>query len=282
VAPTVSALMGLPVDRRLTGSVIKGAFTSIPAPPKKDLFGSVAVRRIQADALSEKDASEYAQRLRSLGYLSGGEPEKLAPTGGSRPGLTEGGWNNLGVFYREKGTDLPAAEAAFQKALSLRPAYASPQFNLAVLYRMRGEDRKAVEWLFRSLEAGHADPEGTTLRWFAEYEEGGKVGPAKEVLERGTARYPSNEAMGRELGLLRLAKDCEGAAKAVERFEASTREPDTLNAIALFQTCLGHRDRALSVFQKSLAMKPDQPGVLQSVRLLEKASPQGQLPSGKE
>jgi tetratricopeptide (TPR) repeat protein len=146
-----------------------------------------------------------------------------------------------------------------------------------VLYRTRGEDRKAIDWLFRSLEAGHADPEGTALRWFAEYEESGKAGQAKVVLERATARYPSNEAMGRELGLLRFkGKDCEGAAKAVERFEAASQDPDTLNTIALFQTCLGHRDKALALFQKSLVLKPGQPGVLQSVSLLEKASPQGQ------
>jgi Flp pilus assembly protein TadD len=276
LAPTISALLDLPVDRRLEGRVIRSAFTGLPVPPRKDLFGTVTVRRIQAEALSDKDANEYAQRLRSLGYLSGGEPERVAPSGGDRPGLTEGGWNNLGVYFRERGTDLPAAEAAFQKALAMRPSYASPQFNLAVLYRTRGEDRKAVDWLFRSLEAGHADPEGTALRWFGEYQDDGKAGPARSVLERAVERYPSNEVMARELGLLRFkARDCAGAAATVDRFEATSREPDTLNAIGLFQTCLGNRDKALAVFQKSLALKPGQPGVIQSLNLLEKAPSTG-------
>ena len=47
---------------------------------------SVTVRRVAAEALSEKDASEYAKGLRALGYLSGGEPEKLTASGGDRPG----------------------------------------------------------------------------------------------------------------------------------------------------------------------------------------------------
>ncbi|HEY1433941.1 MAG TPA: alkaline phosphatase family protein, partial [Thermoanaerobaculia bacterium] len=128
LAPTVSAMLDLPVDRHLAGSVLKQTFALTGAPAKKDLFPGITVRRVEAAQLSEKQASEYAQRLKSLGYLSGSEPARLAPTGGDRPGLTEGGWNNLGLYFRENTHDLAAAESAFQKALALRPEYASPQF----------------------------------------------------------------------------------------------------------------------------------------------------------
>ena len=274
VAPTISALLGLPVDRAVRGAAIRNAFTDLAAPPRKDLFATTTVRRVQAEAMSDKDADEYAKNLRNLGYLSGSEPTKLAPTGGSRPGLTDGGWNNLGVYLRENSKDLKAAEAAFRKALELRPGYASPQFNLAVLCRSRGQDPEAIDWLFRSLAAGHADPEGTVLRWFGEYDDAGKTARAREVLERGTGAYPADERIGRELGLVRFeAKDCEGALVAVERFEPSTRDPDTLNALALFKTCLGRRDEALALFQKSLRIKPGQPGVQQSLNLLQQTQP---------
>jgi predicted AlkP superfamily phosphohydrolase/phosphomutase len=276
LVPTVSALLGLPVDRSLKGSVIRSAFTSLPAPPKKDIFGTLVVRRVQAEAISEKDADEYAQNLRNLGYLSGSEPTKLAPTGGARPGLTDGGWNNLGVFERE-ARNFPAAEAAFRKALELRPGYASPLYNMAVLYRTRGQDGPAVDWLFRSLAAGHADPEGTVLRWFGEYDEKSKKAQARDVLERGARAYPADERIGRELGLVRFqAKDCEGALQVVKAFEASSRDADTLNAIALFQTCLGQREAALANFEKSLRIKPGQPGVIQSLNLLQQSPPKGQ------
>jgi Flp pilus assembly protein TadD len=277
LAPTVSALMGLPVDGRETGTVLRAAFPDAATPARKDLAASVSVRRVAAEALSEKDASEYAKGLRALGYLSGGEPEKLAPSGASasasdRPGVTEGGWNNLGVYLRENTKDLKGAEAAFDKALQLRPNYPSPQFNLAVLYRQKGDDRKAVDWLYRSLSSGHADPEGTVVRWATEYRQKGKKAAAAEVLERGRTAFPASEAIARELGLSRFqAHDCEGAWNAVSAFEASTQVPDTLNALGLFQTCLGRRDAALALFHKSLAIRPDQPAVVQSIRLIENA-----------
>ena len=274
VAPTVSALLGLPVDRRENGSAVRAAFTTLATPPRKDLFPTVAVRRVQAEAMSDKDADEYAKNLRNLGYLSGSEPAKLAPTGGSKPGLTEGGWNNLGVYLRENSKDLAGAEAAFRKALELRPGYASPQFNLAVLYRVRGQDSEAIDWMFRSLGAGHADPEGTVLRWFGEYDDAKKPARAREVLERGAKAYPADERIGRELGLVRFqARDCEGAFQTVERFEATTTDADTLNALALFQTCLGRPEAARALFEKSLRIKPEQPGVRQSLNLLQQGPP---------
>jgi hypothetical protein len=59
----------------------------------------------------------------------------------------------------------------------------------------------------------------------------------------------------------------------VARFEASSQDPDTLNAIALFQTCLGRREEALALFEKSLRLKPGQAGVIQSLNLLQQAPP---------
>ncbi|HEY1435391.1 MAG TPA: alkaline phosphatase family protein, partial [Thermoanaerobaculia bacterium] len=45
VAPTVSALLGLPVDRRATGSVVRAAFPDLAGPARKDL-SAVPVRRL--------------------------------------------------------------------------------------------------------------------------------------------------------------------------------------------------------------------------------------------
>jgi tetratricopeptide (TPR) repeat protein len=274
LAPTVAALLDVPIDRRASGRVLSEAFVSVAGPPPEDLFGRVAVRRVQAENLSAKDVSEYARRLQSLGYLSGSEPEKLAPTGGQSPGLTEVGWNNLGVYLRDNTKDRAGAEAAFRKAIELAPKYATPRFNLAVLDRMRGDDRAAIDELFRSFEAGHAQPEATVLFWYVEYQDRGKAAIAQSLLERGARAYPGDEAIARELALQRYrARDCPGAWESVARFEPSTRAPDTLNALALIQTCLGHRTEAAALFRRSLAIRPDQPGAIESLRLLEKVSP---------
>jgi tetratricopeptide (TPR) repeat protein len=272
VAPTVLALLGLPPDRRMTGKPVTAAFDGVRPLPKKDIFGTVTVRRVAAESVTAEQASEYAKKLRALGYLTGGESQPVAPAGGDRPGMTEGAWNNLGVYLREQVHDLPAAEAALVKSLELRPDYSSPIFNLAVLYRMKGEDGKAVEWLLRSLDAGHAEPERTISDWVREYESKGKLPAARSLLEKAVQRFPDSEPFARELGLLRFKKwrDCPGAWEALSRFESKTADPDTLNALGLFQTCLGRRQEAIALFERSLKLKPDQPAVVQSLNIVRR------------
>jgi predicted AlkP superfamily phosphohydrolase/phosphomutase/tetratricopeptide (TPR) repeat protein len=278
VEPTVAALLGLPVDRRSEGSPIRAAFRDLKAPARKDLSAGIPVRRLAAEQMSEKEASEYAKKLMALGYLSGGEPGKLAPSGGDRPGMTEGAWNNLGLYLSRNGKpNATRAEEAYRKALALRPDYASPQFNLAVLYRDRGDESAALEWLFRSFAAGHADPQGTILLWASDYAQKSQPRPEREVLERGARQYPDSEPIGRQLAVARFrAKDCAGADAALARFEAATGNPDTLNVLALLRTCLGRPDEAVRLFQRSLSLKPDQPGAIRSLNLLQKGLPSGQ------
>lgn len=268
VAPTVLALLGLPPDRAMRGKVVR-AFRDVASQPALDLFASVPVRRLAAEEMSDKEANEYAKKLIALGYISGSDAAPLAPTGGERPGMTEGAWNNLGLYYRETAVDIGAAREAFEKALALRPNYHSPMFNLAVLHRARGEVRQAEDWLFQSLAAGHAEPEVTIARWVAEYRDGGKAAAARSLLERAATAYPANEAFARELALSRFkARDCAGAFAVLGRFETSTADPNTLNALGLLQTCLGRREEAVRLFERSLGIQPDQPGVAESLRVI--------------
>ena len=256
----------------MNGRPVSAAFSGVPSLPRKDVIGAVVVRRVAAQALSTAEATEYAKKLRALGYLTGGESQPVAPTGGDRPGMTEGGYNNLGVYLREETHDLRGAEAALKKSLELRPDYASPIFNLAILYRMRSEDPKAQEWLLRSLDAGHAEPERTIADWVAWYEEKGKLPAARALLEKGTSRYPDNEPFARELALLKFRewRDCPGALESLARFESKTSDTDTLNALALFQTCLGRTPEAIALFERSLSLNRNQPAVVQSLNVVRR------------
>ena len=76
--------------------------------------------------------------------------------------MTEGAWNNLGLYERDVVKDRGAARQAFEKSLALRPDYHSPMFNLAVLERDAEafRTRRKTGSSARS-QAGHADPEGT-------------------------------------------------------------------------------------------------------------------------
>ncbi|HKA37761.1 MAG TPA: alkaline phosphatase family protein [Thermoanaerobaculia bacterium] len=270
VAPTVLALLDLPPGKAMPGKPIAAAFTDLPETKKAADFSKLEVRRLPAQEISAQEASEYTKKLLALGYLSPSQAKPLAPTGGDRPGLTEGAWNNLGVYFRETAKNTSAARDAFEKSLALSPDYYSPMFNMAVLYREKGDAKSAEEWLFRSLAALKSDPEPAVAGWAREYEKGGKAAAAKSLLERAAREYPQSEGIARELAMLRYrAKDCGGAAAALSPFEAGTKEARTLNDLALFQTCLVHREEVIRLLERSLALDPNQPEVartLQNVR----------------
>ena len=275
-APTVLALLGLPADKKMTGRPIAAAFKDLKAPPRADSWSGVTVRRVPAQQMSEAEKSEYTKKLLALGYLSGSEAQPLAPTGGDKPGMTEGAWNNLGLYERETIGDLAAAKQAFEKALELRPGYHSPMFNLAILYRQQKDYARAREWLFKSFAAGHADPQGTLLGWINWYEEHGARGEIGPLLEAAVSASPDNEGYARMLGLSRFRrKDCPGAWQALGPFAEKTSDPTTLNTAALIQTCLGRRDDAILLLEKSLSLNPDQPGAIQSLKILREGPAAG-------
>ncbi len=273
-APTVLALLGLPADRTMPGRPISAAFRNLVAPARTDQFAHVTVRRVAAEEMSAAQASEYAKKLLALGYLSGSEARPLAPTGGAEPGMTEGAWNNLGLYERETSGNLRGAREAFEKALSLRPDYHSPMFNMAVLDRMQARDGEAADWLFRSLRAGHADPPGTIRQWITEYDRLKKPAAGLAIADRALKEYPASEDIVREAAFARFrAHDCAGALAAAGPLESTAKSPQTLNALALFDTCVGRRDDAARLFQRSLALDPNQPGVVQSLRIIQGAAP---------
>jgi tetratricopeptide (TPR) repeat protein len=268
VAPTVLALLDLPADRRMPGQPITAAFTDLPlkAQARTSELSNIVVRRVPTQEMSSEQANEYTKKLLALGYLSPSETKPLAPTGGDRPGLTEGAWNNLGVYFRETEKDFSAARQAFEKSLALSPGYYSPMFNLAVLYRARGDTKSAEDWLLRSLAALHGDPETAIIGWSHEYQKEGKAAAARSLLERAARTYPDNEAIARDLALLRYrSRDCPGAVSALSRFEAATKDSKTLNDLALFETCLVNREAVIRLLERSLALDPNQPEVARTL-----------------
>jgi predicted AlkP superfamily phosphohydrolase/phosphomutase len=266
VAPTVLALLDLPADRRMSGQPIAAAFADLPKRQTTDELAKVVVRRVVGGDIQPEQAAEYTKKLLALGYLSPAEARPVAPTGGDRPGLTEGAWNNLGVYLRDTANDLPAAKKAFEQSLALSPDYYSPMFNLAVVFRARGDTKAAEDWFFRSLSALRGDPDPAVVAWGREYENNGKAAAARSLIERAARTYPDNEGIARELAMLRYrSRDCPAARGTLSRFEVATRDPRTLNALALFETCLVHREAVVRLLERSLALDPNQPEVARTL-----------------
>ena len=268
IAPTVCALLDLPVDSKMSGRAQLAAFTGLAAPARRDLFASVDVRRLPASAPKAAEADEYARKLRALGYLSGSESKAVAvPSEGKWPGRTEGAWNNLGIIQRESG-HLDEAERSFKEALRIKPDYSSPMFNLAGLERTRGHSAEARSWLFRSLAAGHAEPEQTVLQWVSEAAGAKRRADAVALAEEGVSKYPESEPLAVALARLRFeARDCRGAVKALARFE-KTGGRDSLNLLGISEICLGERQQARAYLERSLAIDPKQPPIREALRLI--------------
>ena len=139
-------------------------------------------------------------------------------------------------------------------------------FNLAVLFRARGDTKSAEDWLLRSLAALHGDPETAVVGWSHEYQKEGKAAAARSLLERAARTYPDNEAIARDLALLRYrSRDCPGAVSVLSRFETATKDPKTLNDLALFETCLVNREAVIRLLERSLALDPNQPEVARTL-----------------
>jgi Flp pilus assembly protein TadD len=184
--------------------------------------------------------------------------------------MTEGAWNNLGVYLRDTRRAFPAAQTAFEESLALRPDYYSALFNMAVLERARGNDKAAEKWLFRSISALGGDPAPAVLEWARESEKNGNPRAARSVLEKARHTYPSNEEISRALGM-RLFRDrnCAEGLSQLSPFEDQTTNPSTLNVLALLQTCLENRPEVVRLLRRSLELQPNQPDVARSLRAAE-------------
>jgi predicted AlkP superfamily phosphohydrolase/phosphomutase/Tfp pilus assembly protein PilF len=269
IAPTLCALLGLPVDPQMKGGALTDFFEGVTPPKPEVLFASVAVRRLEPKPASAGERDAYAEKLKSLGYLTGSESKKLpSASEGPFPGRTEGAWNNLGLLQRDSG-DLAAAERSFREALRLNPNYGSPMFNLAILERRRGRWPEAVDWLFRSITAGRDEPEQTIVQWSDFAVQANQRSMAAKILAEGVSRYPASETIALALSRLRFeAKDCAGAASAVAPF-AATAKKETLNMLGLSAMCLGHGDQARGFFERSLAADPGQEPIRRAIRALQ-------------
>ena len=268
VAPTVLALLGLPADPKMPGRAIPPVVRDRPAP--SGTLVSAPVRRVASGAVTAEKADEYVSKLIALGYLSPSETRPLAPTGGDSPGMTEGAWNNLGVYLRDTRRDPRAARSAFEKSLALAPGYYSALFNMAVLERGRGDTKAALSWFFRSVAAAGGDPTPAVLGWARDFERGGDAAGARALLEKALHSYPANEEIARATALARFrGKDCREGIDGLSRFEATTTKPGTLNVLALLHTCLGNRAEVVRLLDRSLELDPNQPDVVRSLAAAE-------------
>jgi len=266
IAPTLLALLDLPVDTRMRGAVIP-ALPGLAFRERRDLLSRISVRTVAAQPLDPKAASEYARKLVALGYIAGTPEGTSVSATLSSAGLTKGAWNNLGVYLRFTAHDERGAQAAWEEALRLDPDYHSPLLNIARLQKERGNLAEASRFLLRAIAAGQPDAENIVERWAAEFQRG-RPQAALDLLRRAHKAYPASEAYARNYTLLlSRTNQCREAFEVVAPLEDSNRA-ENLNAAAVIEACLDRPDRVRDLLRRSLAINPNQPRVREAISAL--------------
>jgi predicted AlkP superfamily phosphohydrolase/phosphomutase/Flp pilus assembly protein TadD len=265
VAPTLLALMELPADREMRGSVVP-ILPGLSVERRPDVFAKIAVETVASARVDREQAAEYTKKLVALGYISPREAEAQKTASRTSAGLTKSAWNNLGIYRRFSLRDASGAREAWEESLKLDPGYHSPLFNIATLERDRGNFEESARWLLRAVAAGQPEPEATVERWAGEFERRGRAGLA--LLRAAHSAYPGSEFYARNYALLLSRKNrCREAHDVIAPLESSN-QPETLNIAGVVEACLDRPDRVRTLFLRSLELDPNQPRVREALAAL--------------
>ncbi len=255
VLATLLALTGMP---SLPGS--EPPLTGAPRPSPPFDYGQSFVRAASPPPPpSGHAASEAIAKLKSIGYI--GANESTHSASGTSDTKTAGALNNEGLILRnEHRTD--DALAAFNRALTIDPKYASVMWNLSeTLFDANRDLDRADELLIAALQNGLADaPRFAIVRSIA-YARSSRGDRSLRLLEAAVAASPDDGELRMFRGRYRMDRhDCPGA---LEDFLVTERQqPGNALAFAsagLAQLCTGDAGAARESFAQARHLDPNMP-----------------------
>ena len=287
VAPTMSALLGIPGDPAWQGSELPGVSPTDVDPVEWFPLAPPATYSQSGGGVTAVDP-EFIAKLKALGYIgedgtSAGAaavtaPELKAPeptataTATTSDGMTKGQINNLAVIkINEKKYE--EAEQLLRQAIAKYPNYPSPHYNLRRLYMETKKYERADEELWKAIDKGFRDPERTLDKAAADYETLQEPDRADGLLTRSISRFPGHEPFYVHLMVIRIREGrfeeaLPVGAIAAEKFPGS----GPVHAFyGLAAASAGQAGLARREIERSLAINPNQP-------MLQRAL--SQLPSG--
>jgi tetratricopeptide (TPR) repeat protein len=177
---------------------------------------------------------------------------------------------NLGVMHANLGR-IDRAEASYLRAISKDPRFLPARFNLANLYNASGRNSDAEGELQAILKIAPDQGEahyslGLLLAEGQRIEEAAlHLGRAAELLP-ARARVRCNQA----LALQHLGRRDEAEAALVEADRMEPRDPDIVNALAVFYAQQGAWRKALPYARRLVELAPESPGPKRMVRQIER------------
>lgn len=255
VLATFLALTGMPS--------LPGAEPPLPGAPKPSApfdYGQSFVRPASPPPPpSGRAASEAIAKLKSIGYI--GANESTHSASGTSDTKTAGALNNEGLILRNEHR-IDDALAAFNRALTIDPKYASAMWNLSeTLVDANRDLDRADALLIAALQNGLADaPRFAIVRSIA-YARSSRGDRSLRLLEQAVAASPDDGELRMFRGRYRMDRhDCPAA---LEDFLAAERQqPGNALAFAsagLAQLCTGDAAAARESFAQARHLDPNLP-----------------------
>jgi predicted AlkP superfamily phosphohydrolase/phosphomutase len=263
VEPTIAAVLELPVDRNAPGAARTAWFRGVTAPERQDLWRAFQRPRRLPFVAPAQD--EYAQRLRTLGYLTG-QSSSSDPLSGTTPGWTATGWLNLGNYWSARGKRTEAV-GAFRKSLELWPGYAAAHVDLASVLIDLGRMPEAMAAARGLLDAGGEGQEWAVYEIAARMEAARRFNEEETFLREAARRLPTAEPVLVSLAGLELSRGrCQEALDLIQPFLNAQARADDYNVAGLALRCLRRDAEAAEMLRRSLALNPEQPAIRAAVR----------------
>lgn len=245
-----------------------------------------------AAAARTSESAEARERLRALGYTTGGAPTARAYTADDdpkrlialdgllqeaaarylegdlagavarcrelverRPGMALG-WLQLGQLERARG-QLPEAIAALRQAAALSPGDAMPLALLGSSLTQAGRAAEAVALLAGAAAADHADPDVRTAYGIA-LARRGRFDEARQTFARARAEDPGRAETLVELGTVEMMAGQPDRARAAftDALRLSPRSARAHSSLAFLAAEAGHTDESLQHWRSAVALDP--------------------------
>ena len=222
IAPTILALLGLPIPTSMEGEVLEAGLSADllrRRPPVRVAHDSAPTAAGDAPIASPGDADRL-ERLRTLGYVSGDEPPRLGQDEATA-------FNNRGTILLSEGR-AEEAISELRRGLERAPGSTALRVNLARALRHEGRDTEALPLLLGVLQQ---DPEAREVQNLVGniYLEQGDLDRAEAVFREAVRQEPNFVDGHVSLGI--LAERRGRWAAALEHYERAARiDPDSAEA----------------------------------------------------
>lgn len=256
IAPTVAALMDLPVAGDLAGQVLTGALTGeyrTEHPVRQVATWETTPLQHSGEVVNDPEAAaRMEQMLRSLGYVAGTEDK--ASSGGAAVGPENA--VNLATIYMRQGK-LGEAAKVLEAEIARSPKDRTVRLNLAQAWARSGREAEALK-MYRALRADEPRDLAVAEDYAHALMAEGSFGHAVAVYDSGLTVDPKWAwgLAGKGYGLHRMGRSKEGAALVAQAQALDPRMARACFYAGVIALETGDRAAARTQLTRALELDP--------------------------